>query len=480
MTLDLNKALPGQIIPQGWFTASILAVTAVLLVTVFITLGTTAWVVALAMTALGVAIPFLLNQSWRMVCVLIVPALLVGELWTFKVGTGTRITPSLIVVIACVLVLVVGIHNHKVQWGKVPLLIPFLLYLLGTALSYFPSVSKIHWARGLLETGLGIGFFLVGYVYLQNRTQLHSLLKLVLVAGVITTLFGLLQYWFLSYLRSVPQLLYDDIDTNWVYYWADGGRIVATWAHPSNLGSVINICAPIALYYYLESESIDFKYLLAYCVLAFGVIMTATRTPMVAFAISTFILVVLLRKRISRLFLPFICLVTLGVAALPFVIFSFQRFDLSDPDNAATVAGRAATRYEAYLLFLQHPILGVGSRNYTDLVFFADPNAQGDTHNVFVQQAAETGLFGAVPLMVALYMGFRGTLRRSPKQTWEVYGFCCALYAAGIATILECLAENPLFVWQISCLFWLFRGMALALRDRPESFSDSAVMTREA
>jgi O-antigen ligase len=476
LTLELNRTLPDEAIPQGWATASILAAIAVLMMAVFIMLGTAAWVAALAVIALGFAAPFLLSQTWRTVCILIVPAVLTGELWTFKLTTGTRITPSLIVVFACVLVLVANIHKQKIKWRRLPLLIPFLMYILGTTLSYFPSVSKIHWARGLLETTLGLGLFLVGYVYLQSRNQLHFLLKLVLAAGVITTLLGLFQYWFLSYLRGVLPLIYDDIAINWVYYWADGGRIVANWAHPSDLGSVINLSAPIALYYYLESEKINLKYLFAYSVLAFGVIMTATRTPMVTFAVSSFILIVLLRKHISRLFLPFISLVMLGVAALPFMVYSLQRFDLSDPDNAATVAGRAATRYEAYLLFLQHPILGVGSRNYTDLVFFADPSAQGDTHNVFIQEAAETGLLGVVPFLLVLYLAFRGTLRRNPKQTWEVYGLCCALFAMGIATVLECLAENPLFVWQISCLFWLFRGIALALRDRPESFDDSAVM----
>ena len=479
LTPSHNGTLRAEWVPQGWAKPFIFAAISALLVLGLIEVGTWAWVISLATIAVGFVAPLLLSQTWRMVCTLIVPAVLAGVLWTFKVGGGTRIAPGLVVAFVCIVITSFGLLRQNVDWRHLPLLIPFSIYWIAVAVSYFPAASKIHWARGLLETTLGYGFFLLGYVYLQNRTQLRSLLKLVVVVAVVTVLFGLLQLWLLDYLHGLIPLLYDEMDTYWVYHWAEPGRMVANWAHPSMVGAIINLTAPIALCYYLESEKVQLKYLFAYCVLAFGVVMTSTRTPIVAFTIASVLLIVLLRKNLSRLALPLVGFLLLAGLAAPFVISSIQRFDLSDPDNEATVVGRAESRYAAYLLFLEHPIGGVGSRNYEDLVFIPDPNARGATHNVFIEEAAETGLMGVVPFIVLLYLAFRGEFRHSQECSRELRAISYALFAGCIAILLECLAENSLLVWQISSLFWLFRGISLAIRTRPGSFYAPALATQE-
>jgi len=475
LTFSHKETLPTGLVPQGWFMPFVFATIAALLVLGLIELGTWAWVVSLATVAVGFVAPLLLSQTWRMACTLIVPAVLAGVIWTFKVGAGTRIAPTLVVAFICIVITSFGLLRQNVDWRRLPLLIPFSMYWIAVALSYFPAVSKMHWARGLLETSLGYGFFLLGYGYLQNRAQLRSLLKLVVVVVVVTVLFGLVQLWLLDYLHGLIPLLYDEMDTYWVYHWAEPGRMVANWAHPSYLGAIINLAAPIALCYYLESERLQLKYLFAYCLLGFGVVMTSTRTPIVAFVISSAFLVVLLRKNMSRLVLPLFGFLLLGGFAAPFVISSIQRFDLSDPDNQATVVGRAEGRYAAYLLFLEHPLRGVGSRNYQDVVFIADPNAQGETHNVFIEEAAETGLMGVVPFIALLYLAFRGDFRRLRECPRDLRAISYALFAACIAIVIECFAENSLLVWQISSLFWLFRGISVAIRTRQGSLCAPAL-----
>jgi O-antigen ligase len=164
-----------------------------------------------------------------------------------------------------------------------------------------------------------------------------------------------------------------------------------------------------------------------------------------------------------------------AILVLPFAFSSLQRFDFEDPDNVLTIEGRAMARYEAYLLFLQNPWLGVGKFNYQDRVFFTDPNAQGATHNVFVEEAAETGLLGVVPFVILLYAAFRSDFRRHKEQPWDLRAISIALSAACFAILVECLAENSLLVWQIACLFWIFRGVAVAMQSMPHDLAPLTV-----
>jgi len=127
---------------------------------------------------------------------------------------------------------------------------------------------------------------------------------------------------------------------------------------------------------------------------------------------------------------------------------------------------------------VQNPVLGIGARNYSDRVVFAEAGAQQAAHNVFVQQAAETGLVGITAFIVLLYAALQVDFHRPRAQPQELRDLSWALFAACLAILVECLAENPLYVWQIWCLFWLFRGMSVAVRTRPENFTDSGLLAR--
>lgn len=412
-----------------------------------------------------------------MLCFVLVPAILTGMFGTFRITTGTRITPSMILVFVCLVITTAGLVRKKVRWRQVPLFIPFVLYWIGVALSVIPAVSKLHWARGLLEVSLGYGCFLLGYAYLQNRNQIDSLLKLFMGLTAVTVVLGMLQHVLYNYVRGFLPLLYpDDEDLRWMDQWEGVGRMVGNWSHPSSLGSIINLAAPIALYYYLQSEKVQVKYILIYGLFAAGMLLTNTRTPQVAFVLSFILLTWLLRKRFSRLVLPLAVSSLILLMAAPLVVTAIMRFDLSDPVEASTVEGRAEARAEAFLLFIRNPILGIGKYNYQDRVFIADPNAQGATHNVPLEEAAETGLVGLIPFLVLLFLAFRGDFRRT-RLPPELYALCATLFVACFAMIVESMAENSLLLWQVACMFWLFRGISIAIRTRPELFSIAAPTT---
>jgi O-antigen ligase len=287
---------------------------------------------------------------------------------------------------------------------------------------------------------------------------------------VATVVFGLLQHGLFDSARTFFPTLYNERDIPAMEQWHNAGRITANWVHPSNFGSIINLTAPLALYYYLESETLQLRYLIVYGLLGVGVLMTGTRTPIVAFAVSAILLMVILRRRMSRLILPLAAFALIAIATLPFVFSSLVRFQMDDPENQVTVASRAVTGLEALLLFIHNPVLGVGSRNYQDRVVFDELGAQYAAHNVFIQEAAETGVVGITCLMILLYAAFRDDFRGPQSRSPELRALSWALFVGCVAILIECLAQNSLYVWQIWCLFWLYRGIAAAIRTRPEAF----------
>jgi len=468
MIVDVKLQLvpfPGE--PRTWPLLVTIAASATMFTIALVEGGTWVWLGTFT-AFIGIALLPLLQDPWQILCYVVLPALFAGELWTFSVGNGTRIAPTLVIVSACMAVLIYRLlRTADFSLFDVPLTLPFLAYLIGIALSGIPAMNRLHWIRGLLETSLGFGAFLLASHYVKSRDQVHIVLKFVLGVSVATVLFSVLQLWLIDYLRGLLPFLYDSADVDWVNHWADAGRAVGNWAHPSNLGSVINLSAPIALYYYLESEKVQIKYIAMYLILLVGVLLTSTRTPVVAFAAGSGLVIFFLRRRIRRLIAPAMCFLIIGILILPFAFSSLERFDFDDPENVLTIEGRAMARYEAYLLFLQNPWLGVGKFNYQDRVFFADPNAQGATHNVFLEEAAETGLLGVVPFVILLYAAFRHDFSVPKEQTWELRALSCALFAACFAILVECLAENSLLVWQIASLFWVFRGLSVAIRSMP-------------
>jgi O-antigen ligase len=127
-------------------------------------------------------------------------------------------------------------------------------------------------------------------------------------------------------------------------------------------------------------------------------------------------------------------------------------------------------RLEALYLFVQNPILGVGSRNYVDRSLLAGDNAGTYPHNFLAEQAAESGIVGTATLLVLLAVTLYRDLRNVPKMEDGLRSLRYALFCGALAIIIEALAENSLYVWQIWCVMWLLRGISAKVAFRPSQF----------
>ncbi|HKW25062.1 MAG TPA: O-antigen ligase family protein, partial [Terriglobales bacterium] len=428
------------------------------------------------------------RYPWRVLCFLVLPALYMGMIREFSVGQGTIIPPSLVIVGAFALLCGAFYAFHLLRLRRFPLLFPMAGYFLAACLSGWHSVSHLHWLRGVMELGIAFCFLLFPYYFLQRRQQLELCLETVVALAVTTVVFAILQVVFFVPLRGVLQHLYRLQDLWWIVGWGWRGRLAGNWLHPSYLGSVLNIAAPFALLYCARAQTGTRRALAIACylVLAAGIALTGTRTPLLAFVLSSvaFLLLARCRWRVwTALAGALVVAVTLSMfhfhfappdvgskAFLPKSFSLAERLELQESNNTATLDMRWMTQGEALRLFRASPVFGIGMRNYPDRARGADPMAEFSIHDSLVQNLAELGVFGLAAFLI-LVVRVLGADFRPPLAAFpELRPLRAALFCSAAAILLESLLENSLAVWQVLALFWLLRGVALIISQNPAAF----------
>lgn len=428
------------------------------------------------------------RYPWTVFCLLVLPVVYLGMIREFRVGQGSLIPPSLVIVGGSMLLFGAFVAFQLRRLQGFPLLFPMALYFLAACLSGWHSVSHLHWFRGVTELALAFCFLLFPYFFLHSRRQIELCLKALVALATATVLFAILQAAFFVPLRGVLQHLYLREDLWWIVGWGWRGRLAGNWVHPSYLGSVLDVAAPFALLHYAGTQSRTGRSLslACYLILAAGITLTGTRTPMLAFLLSSlaFLLLAQCRRR---------AWMALGGAILAAVTLSTFHFRFAPPDvgskvilpnsialserlsfgrskNRATLDMRWITQGEALHLFRTSPAVGIGMRNYPDRARGSDPMAEYSIHDSLIQNLTELGVLGLAAFLVLVIRALHADF--SPRLSFfpELRPLRAALFCSSAAILLESLAENSLAVWQVLALFWLLRGVALVISQDPAAF----------
>ena len=428
------------------------------------------------------------RYPWKVLCFLVLPAVYLGMIREFSVGQGTIIPSSLVIVGASMFIGGAYYALHFRRLRRFPLLFPMAWYFLAACLSGWHSVSHLHWLRGVLELGLAFCFLLFPYFFLQRRQQLQLCLRIVVALAVAAVVFAILQVLFFVPLRGVLQHLYRLQDLWWIVGWGWRGRLAGNWQHPSYLGSVLNVAAPFALLHYARAKAGTRRALalVYYLVLAEGITLTGTRTPLVAFLLSSVAFLLLARCRRH----VWMALAGAVVVAISLSMFHFhlappdvgskallpesfslaKRLELGESENRATLGMRWATQRAALRLFRATPIFGIGMRNYPDRACGSDPMAEFSIHNSLIQNLTELGVFGLAAFLLLLIRALQADFRPPLAACPELRPLRAALFCSSAAILLESLLENSLAIWQVLALFWLLRGVALVISQNPAAF----------
>ena len=132
--------------------------------------------------------------------------------------------------------------------------------------------------------------------------------------------------------------------------------------------------------------------------------------------------------------------------------------------------GRASEVFTAWLMFIDHPIVGVGVENYP--VYYQsysrrlglDPRIEErQAHNLYLQVAAETGLFGILVFGFLLFSMLRGTLDAWRKLKISGLDSQASMVLSVATGIVGYLGAAMFIHAAYPRYFWVLAGIALAI-----------------
>ena len=266
---------------------------------------------------------------------------------------------------------------------------PLGLFFLATLASAVMAVDKLRAAAAIVQM-----FELVGVMWsvalITSAKRYLSILHFMLLVFVFQTVLAMLQFVL------------------------DLGIPSGTFIAPMTFGMMMGAGASVAFGLFASEKSgRRWIYFLTMVVLLGGLALSLKRGPWLAFGIAAIAVIFFAGEHRKFLITGLLCTVALTVTLVALVPdvrdAAIARLDGSDTDDQHdTVAGRFAIWGVCLQLFVQHPILGVGPKNFeTYAPSFLTYEETGlrriESHNVYVGILAEGGLIGFFTYLYVCY-----------------------------------------------------------------------------
>lgn len=247
--------------------------------------------------------------------------------------------------------------------------------------------------------------FLISFLYLLRFSAYASLIFVVsqfniiqkkkisrnlLVAGLLFTFFGFIQYFYYQNLRNLYYAGWDDH----LY------RLFSTLLDPNFTGIVIVLAFILSFYSLLVMPQSFNKWKVALIAVSIAevvaIYLTYSRSAFVAFIVGVMVLLILLNKKI--ILIPVVIIMVTGL-----IIFSNVKIEGLNPFRTASSIARVATTREAIDIFEKNAIIGVGfdalryaqvRYGYRNDNLIVPSNADAGTDNSFLFILVTTGLLG--------------------------------------------------------------------------------------
>lgn len=248
----------------------------------------------------------------------------------------------------------------------------------------------------------------------------------------------------------------------------------------SNFYALILIpMVPLAMDRLWHEKSNWLRFLAAWALIVsvLSIVFTYSRGGFVALVVV--VVLMLLRMKLNPLFIA--ALVAVGLLIWQFLPAQYTDrigtlSDLFGGETSTAVStdisfrGRLSETTVAWLMFLDHPIQGVGLANYNDNYQDYSQNLGLDTrlearsaHSLYLEIAAETGLIGLIAFGAILWVLFQGLAQSNAifKQA-RLPDYAHLTIALAIA-ILGYLVGSVFLHLAYARYFWLFIGLGLAV-----------------
>ena len=307
-----------------------------------------------------------------------------------------------------------------------------------------------------------LAFFFAVLGWVETRQQVQRIITVLLTSTIGVALFGFYQVLaqgytdFYFYLYPSQEQALD----SW------NGRITSVLFHFNSLAGYLNLVLPFSLACMVLAKERWQRNLAVVChsLACAALYFTASRGGLVAYAGMVLAVLWFLKPRFAALSRLLVATILAAV-----IVFSLQSPSagggrVQDVDDF-TSTSRLALWSTAATLFLQHPVLGVGYGNYrslyNDYLPGVAPN-ELDTHNLYLQFLAETGIIGfaAFFFLIGSFVRIAVKLARNGDPYCRLLGI--GLGGALAATLIHGLVD---FLFNVSpqcgALFWLVLALGL-------------------
>lgn len=373
----------------------------------------------------------------------------------FKVYQNLNITFADIVLLALFALVLFKIKVTLTLTTRIYLSFIFI-YIISGFLSTIKAPSIIDASFGILQHAfIFLGIFLVMYHFIQEKEQIDNMLKILIFMGVL----------------SVFYTLISETSTG-------HGRHYSYLGSLSVYGLFLTSIMPFVWYLYSISKKLTFKfiYIIAFCVLIYGLVLSGSRSGIIVFILVIFLMLhfSLLSKikrkdvRILTYFLIFTFLITFLINFESFIRQLIEMVVYIQPNLAikletllvGDLREMDTSRYDNissfFTNFNHYMFLGVGFNN-----FHIVTNSMS-LHSFLLAIWAELGIVSFISMVILIvYLFFR--LYRLYKRYND--NLLAALIISNVACFIF-MSLNPLYTHRVTWIFFIIAYSTVILYER--------------
>src|SRR4051794_27544212 len=368
-----------------------------------------------------------------------------------------------------------------------PILLPIFMFfavqVAGTLFSAFRYEATNNLLTFILE-GMGI-FFLLTNVVRTPRMLRQVTWALLLAGGFIGALSVYQQFThtFQNNYWGFAQMSFAQINTGveTINGAVTAPRLAGQIGEKNRYAQVMLMLVPIGIFRFWGEKKNLMRLLAALMtgLIAMGAALAYSRGAAVGFVLMLMIMVFMRYIKIWQVGIIVVLLAGVLVLVPTYAtrLTSIQTLVASfSDDTQAGVAsadgatlGRLTEMGTAGLVFLDHPILGVGPglfplyyQDYADLIGLRTKNADRQAHDLYVSIAAETGGLGLACFLLIIYITLRG-LARTRKRWLKDEPEIANMATAYMLSIVTYLTTGIFLHFAFIRYFWLILALAAAV-----------------
>lgn len=351
----------------------------------------------------------------------------------------------------------IGVNKEfKLRYTPVnfSVIIFFLVYM-------FVAITSINFLSSI-KVALLIGSFIFFYFVIincyDNKKQIKELVTIFVVIGTLISLYGVYQYFHMSYSASswVDSEMFEDINT----------RVYSTFENPNVLGEYLLLVIPIAVSMFLAEKNFLKKIVwgLFSCIMVLCLALTYSRGCYLGLLCAASVFVILLNFK-------FIVFFIVGLILLPFILPKsiLNRFtsigNMKDSSTSYRVnIWKACVDMINGCKFVP---LGQGKDVFNRIypIFAYNESIAEHSHNLFLQIIIETGLCGILSFIYMMYRFYQYLF----SGINIAKSFCDKVYLIGFVSsmfgfLVQSIFDNSWYNYRVVLIFWMFIGIATSYR----------------